>query len=503
MKKSLLFSLAALMLPVASYAAEPQLVVAIGHDESSRVEEGATVKLTSDVKGGVAPYTYSWTDASDKLLSSEDALSVIPQHSGTYFLTVKDAEGTSASARTVVLVTGKQYPATFEDIYLAPESNWHGYIDDPDYTDGFIYSGSFGFNNNYIAEWGSWNGFAVSDMTSTSYANYMTDQYNSAVGHGVGDSANYGVVFVSNWQGFTEMTLSNTTTGATAEGMWITNTAWVVDAILNGDGMEGKFEKGDWLKLTLKGIKADGSESGTLEYYLADYRSDKEADRWYLDTWQWADLKPLGDIVKVRFDIESTKKNNYGITTPTYVCIDNVGTGADVKEVAEQTLAVNEETPAAELDVAQFFSFDASEATVDYALLAANDYAALEGSTLKVEAPADAVFAVDLRATQRGCSEYVKVPIRISKKPLGIAAVSVDAAAVYPNPAVDHITVSTPNGNFAVELYSSQGIRVAATEVSDMKTRIDVSGYPAGAYIVRITDTESGAVAVRKLLIVR
>lgn len=485
-----------------NFGGQPQpLVLSVTLDADTPVAEGTEVSLASVVSGGVAPFTYVWTDASASELGTEGVLTLAPEHSAIYFLTVTDAWGNKASARKEMRVSGAQYVATFDDLHLEPESNWHGYTDDPEYTTGSFFSGSFEFNNSYIADWGSWSFFGYSNCTSTEFSSYVTDQYNSAVGHGAADSDNYGVVFVSDWQGNTEMTLSNSAAGQTVDGMWITNSAWAVDAIVNGDGMEGKFEKDDWFKLTLTGYDAEGTAT-EAEYYLADYRADDERDRWYLDSWQWIDLKPLGDVVKVRFALSSTKNNTYGMTTPSYVCIDNVGAPRDITRTPTQILAVNDETPSAVVDLARFFSFDAEEATVTYTLEGTSEYAAIEGSMLTVTAPSDAEFTLIIEAFQRGKREYVEMPVRMSLKS-GIDAVQLDGAAVYPNPASDYFNVSAPCGAFTAEVISTDGITVCRTASEDGKVRIDASSMQPGAYIVRIASVADGAVAVKKLLIVR
>lgn len=57
-----------------------------------------------------------------------------------------------------------------------------------------ITSGKYSFVNYYIPDYQSWFGFGYSNQTSTEYANF-SDQYKSCVGHGYGDSANYGVAY--------------------------------------------------------------------------------------------------------------------------------------------------------------------------------------------------------------------------------------------------------------------------------------------------------------------
>lgn len=470
--------------------------------DGSRVSEGATATLASTVSGGVAPFSYSWKNAAAQELGAGASLEITPEHSGTYFLTVTDARGTAASSRRDILVDGKMVVATFDDLFLEPESHWIGYTDDKDYTVGNFFSGSFSFNNSYMAEWKSWAFFGYSDHTATSFANYVNDQYNSCVGHGVDGSANFGVAYVSPYMGNTEMSLSNTTADAAVEGMWLTNSAWVVDAVLNGDGMEPKFGEGDWLKLILTGVKADGTLTDPVEYYLADYRDADINERYYTDSWQWLDLSQLGAVSKVRFSMESTKKNSYGMTTPSYVCIDNVGAARPVTTTPTQILLVNEETPSASIDVAQFFSFDASDAKVTYSLYEPCEYVDLDGDILTATAPSGTEFTVHIQGRRRGATEYVDVPVRMGDKPLGVAEVTLEGAAVYPNPASDRFTVSAASDRFEVYVYSTEGIAVARAKGENGKATVEVSALNPGAYIVRIIDSENGNAAVRKLIVV-
>lgn len=491
-------------LMIDNFAGMPHpLSVTIDRDEAARTAEDTELTLPSVAEGGVQPYSYAWTDAAGNSAGTDAVAKITPKHSATYSLEVTDAWGAKASARTDVLVDGKLYAATFDDLYLAPESYWRGYTEDPDYTAGNFYSGSMGFNNTYTADWDSWTFFSYSNKTSTDFSTYALDQWNSAVGQGADGSANYGVVFVSNWQGNTEMTLTNSTADQKLDGMWITNSAWVADAIVNGDGMEGAFGKDDWMKLRLTGVKADGTLTSPAEYYLADYRAEEERDRWYLDTWQWIDLSPLGEICKVRFDLESTKSNAYGMTTPSYVCVDNIGTPKPVTVTPTQILKVNDEEPTATVDTAGFFSFDPEEATVSYTVDDPTGYVSESKGILTVTAPVNAEFTVGIDACQRGRHEFVEMPVRMDLKPAGILSAELDNVAVYPNPATDHFIVSAPSEGFNVELFSADGLRIKHHDNAAGKLRVDVSGLPAGTYIVKVTDYCSGACAARKLLILR
>lgn len=96
-----------------------------------------------------------------------------------------------------------------------------------------------------------------------------------------------------------------------------------VDAILNGDGMTpGAFPKGDFLALSIIGTHPDETTE-TITYYLADYRSENEADHYYVKDWQWVDLSALGVVESITFRMESSRNNDWGMTTPGYFCMDD------------------------------------------------------------------------------------------------------------------------------------------------------------------------------------
>ena len=241
---------------------------------------------------------------------------------------ISGAEDLHLQASLDAIVASPLQEATFEEIELGEESYWNGsdkrgtQIDggygSVAYANTFV-SGSFRFNNTYNETWNSWSGFAVSNTTSVVFNNYDTDQYNSAVGHGHDGSANYAVVYPYGER----IEVMNKPEGEVVGGFYVTNTANNVKAYTEGDGMTGKFEAGDWCKLTITGYRADGT-SADVEVYLADYRSASEAERGYIDNWQWVDLTSLGKVVELGFAVSSSHNNEYGMTTPGYFCMDGL-----------------------------------------------------------------------------------------------------------------------------------------------------------------------------------
>lgn len=107
------------------------------------------------------------------------------------------------------------------------------------------------------------------------------------------------------WDAYTESTSDTkpcevyTSAPYYAVGCYVCNNPYVYYAIEKGNPYSTKFEQGDWFKLVAHGIDEQGTETGTVEYYLADYRSEN-ADDWKLnDTWEWVDLSELGQIASI------------------------------------------------------------------------------------------------------------------------------------------------------------------------------------------------------------
>ena len=225
--------------------------------------------------------------------------------------------------------------ATFDDLTLKPESHWAGPADNAVEVEGewsknmvgTFKSGAYEFVNSFTPKWSSWTGCSYSNMTATSFASYATDQWNSAAGHGAEGSANYGVIYGSstpNEQMEIIKVVDGDAEGRIIKGMNITNSAWTVECVKNGNGSAQKFAQGSWFKVTFTGVKADKS-TASVDYYLADYRSENESEWNCLTDWDWIDLSSLGKVVSLSISFDGTDKSYGYLNTSTYVCIDNVG----------------------------------------------------------------------------------------------------------------------------------------------------------------------------------
>jgi hypothetical protein len=199
----------------------------------------------------------------------------------------------------------------FEEIPLDSDSIMAMSEDTTSFT-----SKGFVFNYSYFPEWSYWSGTCVTGKKDTTFTDYR-DQYNSCLGHGYAQSANYAIVYP---QG---ETIDVAEGQKVISGFYVAANAWLQHAILEGDGMtEGAFTTGDWYRLDIIGL--DGEEmKDTVSYYLADYRSDDEAEHYYVKDWTWIDLSALGEVSGITFRLSSSRYNNYGMTTPGYFLMDD------------------------------------------------------------------------------------------------------------------------------------------------------------------------------------
>ncbi|MFZ2145946.1 MAG: DUF4465 domain-containing protein [Sedimentisphaerales bacterium] len=216
-----------------------------------------------------------------------------------------------------IVSTANAEIATFEDLALPAESYWNG----SDGSGGFTSGGAY-FSNNYDSAWGSWDGFSYSNITDTTTAG-TAGQYNAIAGGGQGNSANYAIGYVG-WASLPTITLN---TADVVDGFYVTNSNCTYYSMLNGDAFSKKFggDSGndqDWFMLIITGKDVDGVVTGTVDFYLADYRfADNSAD-YIVNTWRYVDLTSLGAVKNLEFGLSSSDVGDWGMNTPAYFVVD-------------------------------------------------------------------------------------------------------------------------------------------------------------------------------------
>jgi hypothetical protein len=111
-------------------------------------------------------------------------------------------------------------------------------------------------------------------------------------------------------------------------GASITNTTYTALTMGHGDGYAKKFggitgNDPDWLLLTIQGY-ANDVLTGTVNFYLADYRSGDPSQDYIVNDWRHVDFTNLGIADEIRFSMSSSDNDpTFGMKTPSYFALDN------------------------------------------------------------------------------------------------------------------------------------------------------------------------------------
>lgn len=177
----------------------------------------------------------------------------------------------------------------------------------------------FGFINNYmVVEWGgvefaSWSGFAMSSLVDTLTSGYE-NQYSVMAGEGAFNSEKFAIAFDSS------VIVLPTNNLYYPKSILLTNSTYAYKDMQEGSFFTRKFEDGDWFKVIITGYLGS-TETGTVDYYLADFRDGKSM---MSKEWKEVDLTTLGEVSFLTFEFDSSDKGDFGVNTPKYVCVDNL-----------------------------------------------------------------------------------------------------------------------------------------------------------------------------------
>lgn len=217
--------------------------------------------------------------------------------------------------------------ADFDNLALSPGTYWNGAD-----GSGFFTSGDASFANYYNPAWGSWDGFAYSSMADTTTRGY-TNQFSAIPGRDVSGTGNYAVAYdAGDWGGASPPTIVlGAVTGDDFDtfisGAYFTNTTYAYYSMKEGDGFVNAFAQGDWQKLIIRGINADGEYNGNQAgFLLADFRSENPQDWYIVNEWTWVDLTGLGVVAGIEFSFDGSQAG----MLPRYVAMDNLNGASPV-----------------------------------------------------------------------------------------------------------------------------------------------------------------------------
>ncbi len=219
----------------------------------------------------------------------------------------------------------QQNVGDFENLTLSSESYWDGsdmsgLHNNSVFTTNFS-SGDYNFSNSYDTTWGAasgyWSsGWAYSNMTDSTTSGF-TNQYSAKPGggHPIG-GANYAIGKPNSTIVFNnpdELSIN------------ITNSTYAANSMRDGDAFAKKFTNADqdYFKLHIYGY-SNGSILDSTEFYLADFTHTDSTLDYIVTDWQYVELLP-GPYDSVSFDLSSSDVGAFGMNTPAYFCIDNVG----------------------------------------------------------------------------------------------------------------------------------------------------------------------------------
>lgn len=215
--------------------------------------------------------------------------------------------------------------ADMEDLTLPPESFYNG----SDEAGGFISHGVT-FGNTFDTTFGSWYGFAYSNTSDTTTPGFF-NQYSSFTGADVSGSGIYGVGFDPTATLYGTVPVVTLPPGTKPVSIYLTNATYPALSMRDGDFFAKKFggssgDDPDWFKLTITGLRPSGAVTGSLDFFLADFRFADNGLDYIIDQWTWVDLTPLGAASRMQFTLSSSDNGSFGMNTPSYFVLDNLAT---------------------------------------------------------------------------------------------------------------------------------------------------------------------------------
>jgi len=188
-------------------------------------------------------------------------------------------------------------------------------------------SGGVGFSNSYTFDtqynYGYWSGFSYSRVNAGNQSGFQ-NQYAAKPGTGSSGSAHYAIAYNS-FVGDSVITFGAQVQVASID---ISNTAYAYFSMKEGDQFSKKFGGGsgndpDFFKLRILGFQG-ATQTAAVDFFLADYRFENNAQDYVVDQWTRVDLASLGTIDSLKFALSSTDNGQFGMNTPAYFAMDRI-----------------------------------------------------------------------------------------------------------------------------------------------------------------------------------
>ena len=398
-------------------------------------DKGSVAKLSAEISGGKAPYRVTWLDRYNQEFANETFndnectayVEFVADVSEDITIKVVDSENVTTTAILRLKVRGVDNEcATFEDVYIGASHRSNGrykiddYAPDKEWYNTFI-SGPFQFISNCSLTGSCNEGFTCTNLETADFKVNDKDLiFATAANTGYKESANYVTICDSAYMSL----ICGDKLKKTISGFYVSSSAAACRSVKEGSALAPAFNKGDYLCLTV----TDENTGKSIDFYVADYRSDNESDHYCLDSWQWVDLRSLDTYgSKLKFKLSGTQIQNEGATgnsMPALVCIDDFNGTLETYKVPTQTVKSDNA-----INLTTFLSEPDNGASVEYSIYDISGdnldgvKCEINGAELRIILPDNKDYAdvcIIVKQLSAGIAHYASIPFTVTT---GISAI--------------------------------------------------------------------------------
>jgi hypothetical protein len=371
----------------------------------------------------------------------------------------------------------------FEELSLDPESHWNGSDGSGQFTSGYLK-----FYNSFT-DWGggatSWNGFAYTNETDATTLSY-TNEFSSAHGEGVWSSESYAVSYImGDWMNDyhpvpSAMKIDTESAPEEIPGMFISLNAYSSLYMADNDF----YPNGEhWLRLHIAAYSTSTWYATSADILLADYRFDNSNLDFKMEDWAYIDLSWADGTDSLLFYIYSSDAGEYGVNTPAYFCIDNVGEECPIGIPQLETEILGD-----------YFIQSGSSANISAFARGGVQPYTFEWSN---EPGLDNYYSqTPLASPEVNTSYYVTVTDAYGDENTGIVNVWIDEVGISQNntfkPVIylnsEILVIESEQIIDNVKILDITGKLIIETEPESAKTSLNLSFLPNGMYLVQTSD---------------
>ncbi len=225
--------------------------------------------------------------------------------------------------------------------------------------------------NTYDHSFDFWGGWAISNKKDSMTPGFL-NQYSCIAGEGAKESQAYAVT-----SAFVPVTLQAGPNNSpiSIDTIFINNSTYTYLSMRDGDQFAKRFggETGDdpdFFKLSIKKYLDGEISTDSIEFFLADYRFENNAEDYIVRDWTAIDLTSLGLVDSLLFTLHSSDIGAFGINTPTYFCLDYVVTDGTTTSTRNDRITAFRTFPNPATD--KIYLLEESDQIYSYQMISAN-----------------------------------------------------------------------------------------------------------------------------------